>query len=253
MSDWIRWSCRKPCMASVLTPCFLVAAYLGWRAQLARGVTEREALMNSIAHLGGRFSLDTDFPDEPDYGPPQWLKSLIGESYFSNIVSVNLGMTPFNDATLERLTRQKHLQSLGIWQTKLNDESLSSLSQLPELETLDISQTEVTDDGLKQLGQMKSMRVLVVGGDRITDAGLEPLKQMSQLTLLCVVGNQFSLPARQALEKALPEATVVFVPLPQVAGEARRPPVVTPAKPPSQPVPSEAPAAPKAPSPNQFI
>jgi hypothetical protein len=74
---------------------------------------------------------------------------------------------------------------------------------------------------------------------------------MSNLTLLCVVGNQFSAPARQALERALPEATVVFVPLPQMAGNASRSQPAMPANPPHRQPPPAVPA-PKAPPRGQF-
>jgi hypothetical protein len=252
MSGWIRRLVSRPVAASVLTPCILVTVCFGWRAQLRHGMIERQAAIDAITHLGGRFSLDSDFVDEPNYGPPHWLQSLVGGEYFSNIISVNLGMTPIDDAALKCLARQKHLQSIGIWRTQLTDESLSRLTNLPELETLDISQTQVTDEGLKQLLGMKSMRVLVVGGDRLTDASFEPLKQMSQLTLLCVVGNQFSLPARQSLERALPDATVVFVPLPQVAGGGQRQPAVAPAQPAQRERSPQPPPAPKSPTPRQF-
>ena len=251
MRDWIRWSCRRPVLVATVTPCLAIGAYFGWRAQLARGVDERQAMMQAIARLGGRFSLDTDFIDAPNYGPPQWLRSLIGEEYFSNIVSVNLGTTSISDEMVRDLSRLKHLQSLGIWHTRFDDDSLTSLARLRELETLDISQTDVTDEGLKQLRQFSSVRVLVIGGEQLTDSGLEPLKQMSQLTLLCIVGNQFSPTARQSLERALPDATVVFVPLPRMAGDApRRPPVVPPNQPQRQPSPGV--PAPKAPANGQF-
>ncbi|MGH7139135.1 MAG: hypothetical protein ACREHD_25595 [Pirellulales bacterium] len=207
--------------------------------------------MRTITQLGGRFSLDTDFLDKPSYGPPQWLQSLIGEDYFANIVSVNLGTAPIDDAVVRRLARLRHLQSLGIWRTGSGDQDLSRLLDLNELETLDISQTAVTDVGLERLRGMKSMRVLVVGGDLVSDAGLKALKQLSHLTLLCVVGNQFSPAARQELERSLPEATVVFVPLPQVASGSARPSTeAPPGRHPPPPAPAPAPA--KAPRPGQF-
>jgi hypothetical protein len=219
---------------------------------LARHAKEREALTRVITHLGGRFSLDTDFLDEPSYGPPQWLKSLVGEDYFANIVSINLGTAPIDESVVKRLSRLRHLQSLGIWQTSFGDQDLSRLLGLAELETLDISQTAVTDTGLEQLRGLKSMRVLVVGGDRLTDAGLESLKQMSHLTLLCVVGNQFSPSARQGLEQSLPDATVVFVPLPQVAGGAQRPGGESPPFRQRPPAVTPAPVRAKSPPPGQF-
>lgn len=242
MQDYIR-SCRRRVVIGVLMPCLALGLLFAWRGDLTRRAQEREALMRTITQLGGRFSLDTDFLDKPSYGPPQWLQSVIGEDYFANIVSINLGTAPIDDAVLRRLARLRHLQSLGIWRTKFGDENLSHLLGLNELETLDISQTAVTDAGIEQLREMKSMRVLVVGGDRLTDAGLNALKKLSHLTLLCVVGNQFSPAARQELERSLPDATVVFVPLPQVAGGSPRPsaePAPGRQPPPSAPAPAPA-------------
>lgn len=252
MRDWIRWSCHRPLVVGALVPCLALGAFWGWRVQLARGVQEREGMMRAIAKAGGLFSLDSDFLDPPNYGPPKWVQSLIGDKYFSHIVSVNLGLTSINDETVTSLAKLRHLQSLGIWRTHLDDENLASLARLRELETLDISQTDVTDEGLKQLRQCRSIRTLVIGGDRLTDAGLEPLKEMAHLTLLCVVvnHNQFSPPARQALERALPDAMVVFVPLQQMAGNSPRSQPGMPNPPHRQPPPP--PPAPKVPPRGQF-
>lgn len=225
MADWIRWVRRKPLLCGVITPCLALGVFIAWRASLARHVEQQEAMMTAIAEQGGLFSLDTDFLDPPTYGPPQWLRSLIGERYFSNIVSVNLGATRATDANVQQLANLTHLQSLGIWQTRTGDAALVMLTQLNELETLDVSQTDITDVGLKQIAQLGSIRTLVVGGDRLTDQGLAHLKQMSNLNMLCVVGNQFSTPAKKSLEQSLPETMVVFVPLRQFAGGAARPPV----------------------------
>jgi internalin A len=188
--------------------------------------------MRKIAHLGGRFSLDTEFVDPPTYGPPQWLKQLLGERLFANIVSINLGTTQIDDGSLEQLLTLNHLQSLGIWQTQIGDAGLAAVVRLAELDTLDISQTEVSDDGLRQLAERLRVRVLVVGGRRLTDRGLVHLKQMANLELLCVVGDQFSGPAKDDLQQSLPDTTVVFMPLPKVAGGGNRGRIGNPAKPP---------------------
>ncbi|HEV3339298.1 MAG TPA: hypothetical protein VG125_03045 [Pirellulales bacterium] len=238
MVDWIGGNGRRPVMAGVLTPCVAAVAFLGWRATLVRHVDEQRAVMQSISQQGGLFALDTDFLDPPAYGPPQWLRDLMGERFFSNIVSINLGATGITDENVKRLAKLPHLQSLGIWRTRTSDAALGMVAHLKELETLDISQTEVTDDGLKQLTRLPNIRVLVVGGDRITDQGLEHLERMSGLTMLCVVGDHFSTPAKKGLEQSLPDTTVIFVPLPQVAGGAPRAPAANPHEPAPKPQPS---------------
>lgn len=244
MVDWIRLVKRRPIIAGVLTPCIAVGLFFAWRASLVRQVDERQALMRSIAQRGGLYSLDSDFLDPPNYGPPQWFRSLVGNDLFANIISVNLGATDISDKQFQELARLKHLQSLGIWRTHTTDAGLALLARLNELETLDISQTDITDDGLKQLAEFTSIQVLVVGGDRLTDQGLDHLKRLSKLNMLCVVGNQFSLPAQQALEQSLPETMVVFVPVRQVAegsppgpGTNLNDPSAKPQAPPVQPPP----------------
>jgi hypothetical protein len=241
MGFLMRWVGQGPLLAGSVTPCVALVAFLGWRATLVRHVDEQKALIESISRHGGLVALDTDFLDPPNYGPPQWLQALLGERYFSNIVSINLGATGITDENVKKLVKLRHLQSLGIWRTSASDAALAAVGRLKELETLDISQTNVTDEGLAELAGLENIRVLAVGGDRITDQGLAHLKRMSKLHLLCVVGNQFSLPAKKDLERALPDTTVVFVPLPQVAGGAPRP---------AAPNPGEAGAKPQPPAPN---
>ncbi|HVA46307.1 MAG TPA: hypothetical protein VNH11_08035 [Pirellulales bacterium] len=55
---------------------------------------------------------------------------------------------------------------------------------------------------------------------------------MAKLELLCVVGDQFSGPAKDDLQQSLPDTTVVFVPLPKVAGGGNRGRIGHPAQPP---------------------
>lgn len=232
---------RKALLLGTLA--FIVAgSFFVWHHQLRRHADEQEALMRSIAHLGGRFSLDADFLDPPEYGPPRWLKQLVGERLFAHVVSVNLGTTAVDDLLLERLGMLRHLQSLGVWQTHISDAGVTALARLAELETLDLSETDITDDGLRRLAWLPRMRTLVIGSSRLTDEGLTHLKKFSKLEMLCVVGDQFSGSAKTNLQRALPETTVVFVPLPKVAGEANRDP--TQARP---PMPAKAPESPAAP------
>jgi hypothetical protein len=251
MVDWIRWAGQKPrLLVGILTLFIATAAFFGWRASLVRRVDKQEAILRSIAQRGGLFSLDTDFIDAPNYGPPQWLRSLVGERYFSNIISINLGATDLTDDNLQQFATLKHLQSLGVWCTHTSDAGLQTVARLKELETLDISQTDITDAGLRQVSQFSNIRVLVVGGERITDQGLEHLKRMSKLNMLCVVGNHFSSDAKKGLEQSLPETMVMFVPLPQVAGGAPRAPGANPNEPaakPQPPVPIQPPRGQKLP------
>jgi hypothetical protein len=255
MTDLIRVAGVRSLVEGVLTLWIAGVAFLGWRATLLRHVDQQTALIESISEHGGRFTLDTDFLDTPAYGPPQWLRGLMGERYFSHIVSINLGATGITDENVKRLAKLRHLQSLGIWRTRTSDAVLAAVAHLKELETLDISQTDVTDDGLKQLSRLAdtNIRALVVGGDRITDRGLEHLKGLSKLTMLCVVGDHFSAPAKKGLEQSLPDTTVIFVPLPQVAGGAPRGSDANPAEPapkPQPPVPNQGPPAKKLPMPH---
>ncbi|HWB14308.1 MAG TPA: hypothetical protein VG826_34090 [Pirellulales bacterium] len=245
---------ERSLLVGFVTPCVAVVAFLGWRATLVRHVDEQQALMQSIAEQGGRFALDTDFRDAPPYGPPEWVKSVLGERYFSHIVSINLGATGITDESVKKLAKLKHLQSLGVWRTRTGDAALAAVGRLKELETLDISQTDVTDAGLSHLTGLDNIRVLVVGGERISDQGLAHLKRMSKLTMLCVVGNHFSGPAKKDLEQALPETMVVFVPIPQVAGGAPRSPdpapnAAEPSVKPQPPASNQAPNGKKLPAP----
>lgn len=214
-----------------------------WHHQLRRHAAEQEALMRSIAHLGGRFSFDADYLDPPNYGPPRWLKQLVGEKLFAHVVSINLGATAVDDHLLHRLGMLRHLQSLGIWQTHISDAGLSALARLAELETLDLSETDISDDGLRRLSGLPRIRTLVVGGSRLTDEGLTHLKSFLKLEMLCVVGDQFSGSAKTELQRALPDTTVVFVPLPKVAGGTNRDP--TQARPPMPAKTPESPATPE--------
>jgi Leucine-rich repeat (LRR) protein len=69
-----------------------------------------------------------------------------------------------------------NLESLDLSLTPFNDEGMKGLAQLKRLRRLNLRDTLVTDEGLKRLGGLTQIQELDLSGVKITDAGLAELR-----------------------------------------------------------------------------
>jgi internalin A len=173
---------------------------------------------------------------------PAWLRRLLGDDFFVNVVSVWVGtdaemeylkhldhldvlligdpsvalngqgyVAPNPEATdagmanLKTLTRLRRLAILG---TKVTDAGLKNLVELKQLQTLNLTGIRVTDGGLESLKSLNQLRALHLGISTITDAGLEHLKGLQQLRYLDVSHTAVTDDGVQKLQQALPNCEI---------------------------------------------
>ncbi|MCH8965041.1 MAG: hypothetical protein IIB58_08785 [Planctomycetes bacterium] len=107
----------------------------------------QKQMMAYIDDLGGIYATELS--------GPKWLRGLIGDEYFQNIIEIYLFGHGVSDADLADLARLKgllHLRTLTLESTGVTDAGLASLSHLYQLEELDVrgGPYEITDAGMGQ-------------------------------------------------------------------------------------------------------
>ena len=184
---WFQFSLR-----SLLIFTLVVAVACAWLARkIERKRHEREAV-EAIVKLGGNVYYDYDY----DHGPalsshtiptknppgPDWLRSLLGENFFSEVdrVSINgaVGNENMTDAGLihlRSLPRLRYLM-LAVNNLKVTDAGLESIRELTQLQRLRLALPNVTDSGLENLKGLTQLQSLYLWGPKITDAGVNGLQ-----------------------------------------------------------------------------
>ncbi|MCL4202222.1 MAG: hypothetical protein KJ000_06990 [Pirellulaceae bacterium] len=104
---------------------------------------------------------------------PAWLRYLLGDGRFLNVVMVKLEQRPIKEAALAPLADLPHLERLYLAATPVTDDWLRRLPPLPRLKRISLWRTQVTNDGMAHLAGLTELEVLDVKNTRVTEAGLE--------------------------------------------------------------------------------
>jgi internalin A len=132
---------------------------------------------------------------------PNWLRQLVGDEYFQNVVETRLrtdeclehmvGLRKLQSlrfieakvtiSRLKQLERLPKLKSFGFHWTELNGAHLACLRNLVNLEGLMLDHNSVTDEGLVHLAQLRQLHTLTLDNTLVTAAGLVPLKGLVNL------------------------------------------------------------------------
>jgi hypothetical protein len=183
---WLQFSLRSLLIFTVV--CAIGAAWLGRKIERKRH--EREAV-EAITKLGGNVEYDYDYDDGgalgwhtiPTKNPPgpDWLRSLLGENFFSEVDRVSItgavgkNMTDAGLIHLRSLPRLRYFM-LAVNNLKVTDAGLESIRDLTQLQDLMLVLPNVTDAGLESLKGLTQLQKLVLWGPKITDAGVNSLQ-----------------------------------------------------------------------------
>ena len=183
---WFQFSLRT--LLIFMLVCAVACAWLGRMIEQKR--RERGAV-EAIRKAGG--SVLYDYQVQPsgrrmrfaEPTGPAWLRSLLGDNFFSDVDSVNLN-DPLRSAAalagpIEELEDIKRLDLSG---AKLTDDDLDHLKGLAQLQTLWLAGNKISDAGLAKLGVLSQIKKLGLKGTKITDDGLVHLSRFSHLELL---------------------------------------------------------------------
>ena len=170
---WFQFSLRT--LLVVVTLCAIACS---WYASVMKRVWRQRAAVDAINEMHGAVMLENGFSG------PAWLRSILGDDFFSQDISVGLGGPKVTNAGLEQL------------------------GELSQVTNLWINESNVTDAGLKSLKRLNGLRKLnLYRADNITDAGLEHLMGMTQLREL-VLGHAITDDAVKKLQQALPNCKI---------------------------------------------
>jgi hypothetical protein len=160
----------------------LLAMWLGYISFRAR---EQQAAVRRINELGGSVQYDYQIGIYPTTSPAgwPWLRKLVGDEYFQDVVAVNLNDTKVSDADLGVIGKLRRTKRLALNRTDVSDAGLASFSGMSELDYLGLAQTKVTSNGIRCLRPPKSSSVVTLENTSVDDNALPNLSGCAELGL----------------------------------------------------------------------
>jgi hypothetical protein len=101
-----------------------------------------------------------------------WLRKVLGDDYFTDVVAVSLAGCPVDDESLEFLDKLPQLRALDLGRTKVTSRGLRSLRHVPELETLWLTATDVDDRAATDIAKLTELKTIGVGWTSFTERGM---------------------------------------------------------------------------------
>jgi Leucine-rich repeat (LRR) protein len=179
-----------------------IACWLGWITNKARG---QSRAVEAIQECGGIVHYDFEAVKGnalPGREPsaPRWLRRLVGDAYFQDVVGVYLAnarsscsrdeTSGRDDRILSELEHFPQLSSLMLHEKQATDAGLAHIRALTKLEYLVLlDATELTDVGVAHLPGLKHLKTLLICRSKMTDAGLASLKDLTRLESLSLQEN----------------------------------------------------------------
>jgi Leucine rich repeat len=200
----------------------LAGCGFGWLGFKVRAAREQAAAVAAIQKLRGDVHFDYEF------GPhwtilrnakppgPTWLRALLGDDCFRDVVLVTLDYAQVSDADmkpfmaftkitnldltgssvtnwgLEKLAGLMRLKRLTLEGTVITDAGLEHIKGLTELSELDLNKTLITDGGMEHLKGLTQLEWLNLDNTRVSSAGLECLKGLTKLKTLLLSSTEVS-------------------------------------------------------------
>lgn len=186
-----------------------VAVGSGWLGRkIERKRKEREAIAG-IAEAGG--SVWYDYQQGPAAEPagPAWLRGVLGDNFFSEVVKARLVGNSIGDAGLANVKGLPQLRALELSGAYVNEVGLANLKDLTELELLDLSTTNVSNAELANIKDLTRLQSLDLSSTNVTDAGLLNLTGLTQLRVLKLSYTKVTDAGVDELHRALPDCQII--------------------------------------------
>jgi hypothetical protein len=132
---------------------------------------------------------------------PLWVRTLIGDDYFQNVVCVSLGSDDIAATSgpsremVSRIARSfTQLRGLELQGWGPCDSTLKIVGRIPSLELLHLIGESVTDADIAHLRRLKNLRMLMVypNEGRLTDESIRYLSALPNLEWLVITSDQLS-------------------------------------------------------------
>jgi hypothetical protein len=177
---------------SLLAMVVVVAIPCSWMTvEMKAAEMQREALKrmdvthwwdDSRAEIGFDYQFDagdilSPKPKGATPGGPKWLRDLLSDDFFADVIVFDANNSDFSDKQLEHVKGLRQLKMLFILDTKITDRGLEYLIDVPQLEYLYLDGTSVTDIGLDSLKCLTRLKYLEICQAKVTGEGLNRLQE----------------------------------------------------------------------------
>jgi hypothetical protein len=168
---WFQFSLRT----LMITTAVVAAAAAILETRIERKRKERESA-EALEELGGFVYYDS-YKNEPS--GPGWLRMMLGDSFFSEVVSVGFDFSrrPLGDAELANLERFPNLRDLNIRGCSVSADGIAHVKGLSQLVWIDFQGSNINDDELVNLKRLANLQDLRLQKTQVTDAGINELKK----------------------------------------------------------------------------
>lgn len=232
---WLKFS-----LTTLLAAITLFGVLLGLQASR---VQRRTQVVRAIEAAGGHITYRHQLlkpsklgaqpqPMYPKSRVRDWLCNLVGEDWFNQVWSIEIGDTEETDTLLaavgylkevehmdlsfsetsdiglRHLAELTHLESLSVRDAYVTDAGLAHLAKTDGLKSLDISYTDVTDAGLNQLVKIAGLESLDISCTNVTDAGLEHLATKGKLLYVKLADTGVTELGIEKLQQSLPKCRI---------------------------------------------
>jgi len=186
---------------SLLLFVVVVSVPLGWFAwEMQRARKQTEAVAR-ITELGGEVDydyqpmtnpLETLFepPPAPQPTTPTWLRKLLGDDFFGDVVCVTASSPNFGDEELEHVNGLTKLEGINLPGSQVTNAGLEHVKGLSKLKFLSLDGTQITDAGLEHLKGLTTLKHLYLSDTPVSDAGLDHLTRLTELETLVLQATQ---------------------------------------------------------------
>ena len=174
-------------------------AWVAWKMDHKR---HERAVIAELERLGGEVLYDWQGkrlgetwqhdmkPDSDEPNGPTWLRWLLGDDFFSDVLYVAL--VPRQRIPVGYRGAWRYDRSRKDAAPIAKDDDLRLVATLPKLEELNLSNTDIGDVGLAHLRGLTHLRSLALVYTSITDAGMSTIKEMHRLTKLELAGTDIT-------------------------------------------------------------
>jgi hypothetical protein len=149
----------------------LTAAVAVWSGIKTNQARRQRAAVTAIKAAGGNVGYDWQrqpaaAPQDQQPPGPKWLRGIVGDEYFQDVVEV-------------------------VWaDRKVQSDDLRWLPDLPKLNHVNLSFSNVDDDGLAYLAEITTLKhVLLEQCSRVTDRGLAHLANLENIEELALMST----------------------------------------------------------------
>jgi hypothetical protein len=203
---WLRFSLR-----SLLLLVVVIAIPLAWKVNRVRN---QRSVVAEVKRLNGEVNYDWQWasPRQTEPRGPRWLKNILGDDYFTDVVSVDIHAPGVTDDTIASTVRLPHLKALQIVSDDVSDAGLLHLARAEDLTFLKVTSDKITDAGFAALRRLKGLNKLSLNltGPQITDSCLSHIAKLPHSEYLIINATNVSSDGFAQIVK-LPKLIILYI------------------------------------------